>query len=158
VEEFLGALPRKRGDHDATLAVVHRDLPEDQEHALRSDPLTGGWTFLGEAHEQPASPEQRAIITVLGEAIEPMTSGEIADILSKKPGVIRFLLWKMEQAGLVVRVTTGRYALPQQDHTPPHTPTTNNTNKTNSANTTNSANSVSVSETPEVLALLAGVI
>ena len=58
----FAVMRRKRGDGDAVLSVVHRDLPEDQEHALRSDPLTGGWTFLGAAQEQPTSPEQRAIL------------------------------------------------------------------------------------------------
>jgi hypothetical protein len=159
----FAVMRRKRGDGDAILSVVHRDLPEDQEHALRSDPLTGGWTFLGAAQDQPTSPEQRAILEVLADAIEPLTSKDIADILSKKPAAVRFLLWKMEQAGLVERVSTGRYALPSGDVTPSLPTTTNNTNKTNNAHTANSANNVSVvsapsgsvAEMPKLLAVLA---
>ena len=138
----FAVLRRKRGEGDAVLSVVHRDLPEDQEHALRSDPLTGGWTFLGAAQDQPTSPEQRAILEVLAETIEPLTSKAIAEILSKKPDAVRFLLWKMEQAGLVDRVSTGRYALPSRDVPLSLPTTTNNTNKSNSANAANSANSV----------------
>lgn len=157
----FAVLRRKRGDGDATLSVVHRDLPEDQEHALRSDPLTGGWMFLGAAQDQPTSPEQRAILEVLAETVEPLTSRAIAEILSKKPDAVRFLLWKMEQAGLVERISTGRYALPSRDLSPSLTTTTNNTNKTHNAHSTNSANKVSivserpreVAETPDLLAV-----
>jgi len=160
----FAVLRRKRGDGDATLSVVHRDLPEDREHALRSDPLTGGWTFLGAAQDQPTSPEQRAILEVLAETIEPLTSKGIAQILSKKPDAVRFLLWKMEQAGLVDRVSTGRYALPSREEPHPFPTTTNNTNKSNSANTSNSSNnrrvvsepSGGVAESPDLLAVLAG--
>ena len=49
---------------------------------------------------------------MLADTIEPLTSKAIAEILGKKPDAVRFLLWKMEQAGLVERVSTGRYALP----------------------------------------------
>jgi DNA-binding Lrp family transcriptional regulator len=159
----FAVLRRKRGECDAVLSVVHRDLPEDQEHALRSDSLTGGWTFLGAAQDQPTSPEQRQILEVLAEAFEPLSSKAIAEILGKKPDAVRFLLWKMEQAGLVARVSTGRYALPSREE-PYHLPTTtNNTNKTNSASTTNSANNRSVvsepsggvTDTPDLLAVLA---
>jgi hypothetical protein len=159
----FAVMRRKRGDGDAVLSVVHRDLPEDQEHALRSDPLTGAWTFLGAAQDQPTSPEQRAIIEVLADAIEPLTSKDMADILCKKPAAVRFLLWKMEQAGLVERVSTGRYALPSRTPQPSLPTTTNNTNKTKSANNTNIANTRSVvsepsgkvAETRDLLAVLA---
>jgi hypothetical protein len=158
----FAVLRRKRGEGSATLSVVHRDLPEDQEHALRSDSLTGGWTFLGAAQDQPTSPEQREILDVLADTIEPLMSKDIADILSKKPAAVRFLLWKMEQAGLVARVRTGRYALPSREEPLSVPTTTNNANKSNSANGTNSANNRSVVsgpsggriDTPDLLAML----
>ena len=144
----FAVMRRKRGEGDAILSVVHRDLPEDQEHALRSDPLTGGWTFLGAAQDQPTSPEQRAILEVLADTIEPLTSKAIAQILSKKPDAVRFLLWKMEQAGLVERVRTGRYALPSRPPSLSLPTTTNNTNKSNSAHRSNSTNTRSVVSEP----------
>jgi hypothetical protein len=87
----------------------------------------------------------------------------MADILCKKPAAVRFLLWKMEQAGLVERVSTGRYALPSRTPQPSLPTTTNNTNKTKSANNTNIANTRSVvsepsgkvAETRDLLAVLA---
>jgi hypothetical protein len=159
----FAVMRRKRGEGDAVLSVVHRDLPEDQEHALRSDPITGGWTFLGAAQDQPTSPEQRQILEVLDEAFEPLTSKAIAEILGKKPEAVRFLLWKMDQAGLVERVSTGRYTRASREAPLSLPTTTNNTNKSNSAHRSNSTNSVGVvsepsggvAESPDLLAVLA---
>jgi len=140
-------MQRKRGQEEATLNVVHRDLQDDQELAIQSDALTGGWTFMGPASQQAGSPEQRAILTVLAEAVEPMTSKGIAEVLSKKADAVRFLLWKMENAGLVDRAATGKYTL--------HVTNTNNTitaNASQNANTTNSHECASPTKQFAVLA------
>jgi hypothetical protein len=146
----FAVLLRQRGKGEAILAVAHRDLPDDQEYALRSDALTGGWTFLGAAAEQPTSPEQRAILEVLADASKPLTSRAIAEILSKSPEAVRFLLWKMEQAGLVERVSTGRYVLASRHGSASSSTTTNNANSTNNAN-----NGSGMDASPDLLALLA---
>jgi AAA domain/Domain of unknown function (DUF3854)/Ribonuclease R winged-helix domain len=141
---------RSRGEEDAILKVTHRDLLEDQEHALQSDTLTGGWTFMGPADAQANSPEQRQILDVLADALEPMTPKGIADVLSKRSEAVRFLLWKMEQAGLVDRVGTGKYIIPPDYQ---HSTTTNNANGTNNAKTTNDTNTTRESVSGSVSAL-----
>ncbi len=92
----FAVMRRKRGEDEATLTVVHRDL-DDHEHALRSDPLTGGWTYIGPASEQAATPEQRSIVEVLLQATGPMSPQEVADVIGKKPAAVRFLMWKMAE-------------------------------------------------------------
>jgi hypothetical protein len=68
----------------------------------------------------------------------------------------------MEQAGLVARVRTGRYALPSREEPLSLPTTTNNANKSNNTNGTNSANNRGVvsepsggrADTPDLLAVL----
>jgi AAA domain len=105
---------RQRGTAEATLAIVHRDLEDDREHALRSDPRTGGWTLLGRAEDYRLSEERQAILEVVRQAQGPMSPKEIAQALGRQDAkglnALYFLLHKMLRAGDIDSPTKGSYA------------------------------------------------
>ena len=113
------------------LNVTGRDV-ERQALALTFDPAIGTWALLGNAQDHVLSPEQRHIVEVLKEADEPMAPKDIADILEKSRGAIKYLMWKMGQAGTISPLGDGRY-------------TTNHANHTNRANRTNQVTPFAVS-------------
>jgi hypothetical protein len=120
-------LRRQRGTADATLTVVHRDLDDDKELALKSDQETGGWRLLGTAAEYQVSKERRAIIDCLKKSVKPLRPIDIARAIgrddAKGRGSLRFLLHKMSLSGEVTSPRYGYYT---------HTANTANTANTSS--------------------------
>jgi hypothetical protein len=106
-------LRRQRGTPDATLLVVHRDLEEEREHALKTDPLTGGWTMLGAAADYRLSPQRQAILDVLRQAEGPMSPKEIGLALGrqdeKSMSALYVLLREMLHAGDIDSPGRGHY-------------------------------------------------
>ena len=129
-------LRRQRGTADATLTVVHRDLDDDKELALKSDQETGGWRLLGAAAEYLVSTERQAILTCLKHSVKALRPIDIARAIgrdnAKGRGSLRFLLHKMSLSGEVTSPRYGYYTHPA-----------NSTNTTNSTNTPNTANTSS---------------
>jgi AAA domain len=109
-------LRRQRGSADATLAVIHRDLEDDQDHALKQDTFTGGWTYMGTAAQYRLSREQQEILRVMQEAGEPQTPRLIADALGrndkKSMDALYVMLAKMVKTGALTSAGRGIYSLP----------------------------------------------
>jgi AAA domain-containing protein len=105
---------RQRGTAEATLAIVHRDLEDDREHALKSDPRSGGWTLLGRAEDYRLSEERQAILEVVRTAQGPMSPKEIARALGREDAkglnALYFLLHKMRHAGDIDSPKKGLYS------------------------------------------------
>lgn len=103
-------LKRDRGKADAVLHVDGRDIEEPAELALKWDSETAGWTLVGDAEEYRMSEERKAIFTVLGESMEPMTPADVADALGKNRNTLKQRLWRMAQDGQLVN-EGGRYKI-----------------------------------------------
>lgn len=102
-------LRRERGQADASLFVVGRDV-EEQDLAFKNTlgEETGyAWRLLGNAEDFRRSKERQEIIDLLT-VMPGLKPGEIADALDKKPGNVRRLLFSMVRSG-EVRLRDGRY-------------------------------------------------
>lgn len=128
-------LKRARGAADAELHVTHRDAEEDAELAVQWDAQLSGWRLLGDAEEHRRSDQRTAILTALYDAPEPATPKDVAEVLDKPYGAVKFLMWDMAKQG-DLKAENGRYT-PLAPR--PAKPTTS-TNPANPANPPNSAN------------------
>jgi hypothetical protein len=107
-------LQRIRGKSDATLHIVGRDLPEDQELGLEWDPVTASWRLVGDAEELRRTKLQAAIIDALngeGRAVGPM---ELHDILKRNKvdmtyDALKKQLSRMAETGLLLKPYEGLY-------------------------------------------------
>jgi hypothetical protein len=97
-----------RDGNGTTLYVRGRDV-EERESALTF--TCGHWTLAGSAVEVRRSAERNAILAALGDATEPLSPSEIADVTGMKAGNVRKLLLGMVKAGEVTKVERGRYSL-----------------------------------------------
>jgi RecA-family ATPase len=108
--DCVAVLARKeRGEMDGTLKLTGRDI-EEQALALRFSPDLGHWELLGEVREFTRSKERTDIILILKEH-GPLSPKEIAEILEKKPGAIRKLLWKMKNSQEIRQLDNEKYDL-----------------------------------------------
>jgi len=106
--DAIMVLKRGRGKADGTLTLAGRDI-EEQELALKFHPDEGMWELMGEAAEYALSEQRQEIIQILREN-GPKTPKELADLLDKKPGNIKKLLWTMAKVQEIKSVN-GRYEL-----------------------------------------------
>lgn len=101
-------LRREPNDPHGLLYIRGRDVLE-AEIALEFDNHTGKWLRLGPEADFRKTVQRRALISALAQIPDGMTPKEIADVLSKKPGAVRFLLHKMRGEGDVTLRSNGRY-------------------------------------------------
>ncbi len=126
-------LTRARGQADAKLFITGRDV-EEQELALRMDPFVG-WSLLGDAKEYEMTKERREILDVYEQSAEPLGAKDVANVLGKPAGSIRYLIHVLAKEELLINVSYGKYTISPN--------TTNTANTTNSANSANTSKSVS---------------
>jgi hypothetical protein len=91
-----------------TLYVRGRDI-EEKETAVTF--VAGNWSVLGAASDVHRSQERSVILEALRDNQEPMTPGELAATLGRKPNNIKQLVFKMAKAGELHRVGEGRYRI-----------------------------------------------
>jgi hypothetical protein len=89
-------LKRERGQHDAALFVTGRDI-EEQELAMRWDNTSALWSIMGTADQYRMSRERAEIVEILRRENRPMSPSEIAPLVGKKVGNVKYLLWKLAQ-------------------------------------------------------------
>ena len=110
VADSLLVLARHGDGHK--LCIRGRDI-EDAEKALVRDKLTGGWRMTGDARELAKTNERQEILDVLAEAgDEVLRTSQIATEIGKKPDATSYLLKKLHEEGLVKRIATGKWQLP----------------------------------------------
>lgn len=107
-------LQRIRGKSDATLHIVGRDLPEDQELGLEWDPLTASWRLVGDAEELRRTKLQAAIIDALHGEGRPVGPMELHDILRRNKvdmtyDALKRQLSRMAETGLLLKPYEGLY-------------------------------------------------
>jgi hypothetical protein len=106
IADAMMVLRRARNEASATLSATGRDI-EEKDLAVRFDPVTALWTIEGDATQfEAVTPERKAVLKVL---TVPMTPAEIAKVLSRDSGSTRKLIFGMKQAGLVKRLSDGKY-------------------------------------------------
>ena len=95
-----------RDANGMTLYVRGRDI-EESESALRFE--RGRWLLTGDAAEIRKSHERREVLSVLGDATDPLGPKEIASMTGMKDGNVRALLLKLGKTGDVTKVGYGKY-------------------------------------------------
>lgn len=100
-------LKRARGEGEAELHLIGRDLEEEGAFAVRFDRESCRWQWVGEAWQVRISGERRQVLDVLAEgAARP---AEIAKRIGKSDSAVRYLLHVMVRDGHVDRGIDGRY-------------------------------------------------
>ena len=100
-------LNRARGEDEAELHLVGRDLEEEGSFAVRFDRESCRWQWVGEAWKVRISAERRQVLDAL--AGEPMRPHELAKALGKPQGAVRKMIHDMAQDGQIERGVDGRY-------------------------------------------------
>ena len=96
-----------------TLHARGRDI-EEVETALQFDRATCRWTILGAASEVLISNQRAAVLNALsGAGPDGLAVGEIMVATGSNRGAMDTMLFKMKQAGEIVRLKRATYALPQ---------------------------------------------
>jgi len=111
--DAVAVLNRSRGKADAILSVAGRDM-EDTELALTFDKDITTWRVLGNADEYRHTQERQEVLDALKQADEPMKPQEIADVIGKKGGAVRRLLFTLSNEGVVTKAGYGKYILYKQ--------------------------------------------
>ncbi len=102
------ALILKRSPQGVTLYGRGRDLQE-VESAVKSDPVTGIWSLLGEAAEVHRSAARNKVLAALQEAVAPIGPAEIAAVTGMQAGSVRRIVGKMVAKGEIEKVERGCY-------------------------------------------------
>lgn len=100
-------LKRARGESEAELHLIGRDLEDEGQFAVRFDRDTCRWQWMGDAWRVRISQERREILDALADgALKP---NEIAKAIGKESGAVRKLLHGMAADGQVDRGMDGKY-------------------------------------------------
>jgi hypothetical protein len=86
--------------------------------ALKTDPLTGGWTLQGDAHHVLLSEERQQIIELIRHAGQPLSCRVMAIELEKTVEAIRKCVQRMVSRGHLVMTERGLYDVPPVTNTP----------------------------------------
>ncbi len=100
-----------RNSQGTTLYGRGRDL-EEFEKTITFDRTTGYWAIQGDAEESRRSEERNTIIQALKVAGGQMSPSEICAATGMKRDNVGFLLFKMVEAGQVMKAGRGRYVHP----------------------------------------------
>lgn len=105
-------LNRTRGNADANLLVVGRDIEEDLELALRFDSMTAQWIAVGNARDFKMSNERLVIRDAIANAKRPLSPSEVASVTGQSTDNVKSLMSKMARAGELKALGRGKYAVP----------------------------------------------
>lgn len=105
--DALWVLTRARGEDEAVLHLIGRDLENESELALRFDRDACRWSAQGPAWQVRIGAERRQVLDVLAEG--PQRPVDIARALGKQQPAVRMLLQAMVADGQVDRGLDGRY-------------------------------------------------
>ena len=104
-------LKRERGQQEATLFVTGRDIEQEQQFALRFDPLTASWTQMGNAEDVRRTRERQEIIDLLTVQLpEGLNARQLSEDLGKNYNTTRSLLRKMEKTGDILHMNYHYFA------------------------------------------------
>ncbi|MEZ5740679.1 MAG: AAA family ATPase [Burkholderiaceae bacterium] len=101
-------LQRGRGEDEAALHLVGRDLEDEGEFAVRFERANCHWEWIGEAWQVQIGEERRVVVETLTTG-GPMKPAEIAAAIGKHGQTVRKTLQRMKEAGQVDAGMDGRY-------------------------------------------------
>jgi AAA domain len=102
-------LQKPRGQNDATLSVIGRDL-EDKAYALTFDPEIGTWRLIGDAVEVRISHERHDVLEEFKRAFPaPLGATQIARMVKKSEGAVRQQIYHLCDDGLIKGASYGKY-------------------------------------------------
>ncbi len=107
--DTLLGLFRERGQMDATLRLVSREVPE-KDLALRFD--DGHWQAMGDAATYRHTVERSQVLNGLADLGGEAKVSEIAELIEKTPANTSKLLNNLANDGAVRKVSYGVYSLP----------------------------------------------
>ena len=108
VADVVLVLTRQRGEADAVLHVVGRDIGEGS-HALQFDPQRGLWSLLGSAEMYALTKERQTILAYLARHPTPTSPKEVSEGTGLPRGSVRNLLGKLLHENLVLSPERGLY-------------------------------------------------
>jgi uncharacterized membrane protein len=100
-------LKRARGESEAELHLIGRDLEDEGQFAVRFDRDSCRWQWMGEAWIVRMTAERRQALDLL--AANPMKPAELAKALGKTQEAARVMVHRMGEDGLIERGMDGRY-------------------------------------------------
>jgi hypothetical protein len=110
VADAVLVLQRGRGEHEAVLHVMGKDMDEEAAKAFKYDPVLGTYTLLGDAAQVLLTKERKQVIDAITRAARRLSPKEIAELLGLPPGTIRKRLHDMIEDGDLDCVD-GRYGI-----------------------------------------------
>jgi len=133
-------LRRVPGHGAATLHVRDRD-DEDRELGLEFslDAEPYGWRICGSAEDVRMSAERARVLNILRNTTQALRPAELSVTLGRNADAVRAILFRMAEAGLVMKVGTG-YRPADTLPTPTNTHVRNESNARNGGNESNGRN------------------
>lgn len=102
--DTLLILRRARFGHDATLAVIGRDITDEKDYALALEDDPVRWVLVGQAEEVQRTRAEDQVIRAFGVIGSPWTTAqEVANAAGKSLGSTRNILYRLITDGLVER-------------------------------------------------------
>jgi hypothetical protein len=98
---------RARGEDEAELHLIGRDLEEEGTFSIKFDRASCRWQWEGDAWKVRVSAERRQALDAL--SARPLKPHELAEVLGKSQGAIRKLVLDMVRDGQLDRGMDGRY-------------------------------------------------
>ena len=111
--DTIVVVDKKIGDKNAKIFTTGRDIEEKEYSAIFNSDV-GSWVIEGKVGEVSRTEERKEIQKVLKNAEKPLSPLEISKLLGKDVNNIKQLIWKMLDAGEVIRVERGRYNYPKE--------------------------------------------
>ncbi|HEV2461109.1 MAG TPA: AAA family ATPase [Ktedonobacterales bacterium] len=107
-------LARKRGEQDAELHITGREIERETTYAVRFDPETCAWQFLGEAQEVALSQKRQRILEAVASfggkrGSDGATPKNVARRMDDNYNTIKNMMLKMAQAGQLLAFGDGTY-------------------------------------------------
>ena len=102
-----------RGGSGVTLHVRGRDV-EEADLAIEFNKATCRWRLLGSVDEVRHTDQRQRVIDILTEEAEPLTAGQIAQIMGVKRNTATKLLGRMVRDGHVEKPKAGYFGLASQ--------------------------------------------
>lgn len=100
-------LKRARGESEAELHLIGRDLEDEGQFAVRFDRDSCRWQWMGEAWVVRLTAERRQALELL--SAQPMKPSDLAKTLGKSLEASRVLIHRMAEDGIIDRGMDGRY-------------------------------------------------
>jgi hypothetical protein len=102
-------LKRGRGEADAVLHLIGRDIEDEEPLALDFDRSNCFWTLKGKASEYLLSKERREILDAIQEAGTPLSPKEVADVTGKTRAACQMTMTRLASEGLLKQCGYGKY-------------------------------------------------